>query len=74
MTNPSILILDEATEGLAPLIRQEIWSVIGRLKKETAMSLIIVDKSLKEMRQVADKDYFGTWVQCLGKCHRHADR
>lgn len=55
MTNPSLLILDEATEGLAPLIRQEIWSVIARLKKETAMSIILVDKTLKEMRQVADK-------------------
>ena len=55
MTNPKLLILDEATEGLAPLIRQEIWSVIVRLKRETSVSIILVDKSLKEMRQVADK-------------------
>lgn len=54
MTNPKLLILDEATEGLAPLIRQEIWDAIARLKTETGMAILLVDKSLKELRQVAD--------------------
>ncbi len=55
MTNPRFLILDEATEGLAPLIRQEIWTAISKLKKETGMSILVVDKSLKELGQVADR-------------------
>ncbi len=55
MTNPRLLVLDEATEGLAPLIRQEIWAAITRLKQEMGMSILLVDKSLKELRQVADK-------------------
>jgi len=54
MTNPRLLILDEATEGLAPLIRAEIWDAIARLKTETGLSLLVIDKSLKELRQVAD--------------------
>ena len=55
MTNPRLLILDEATEGLAPVVRQEIWSVLRRLKGETSLSLLVVDKSLKELRSVADR-------------------
>lgn len=55
MTNPSLLILDEATEGLAPLIRQEIWAVIATLKAETGLSILLVDKSLKEISAIADK-------------------
>jgi branched-chain amino acid transport system ATP-binding protein len=55
MINPKLLILDEATEGLAPVIRQEIWSAITRLKKETGLALLVVDKILKELRQVADR-------------------
>ncbi|EAR52090.1 ABC transporter ATP-binding protein [Oceanicola granulosus HTCC2516] len=55
MTNPRLLILDEATEGLAPIIRQEIWSVIGRLKRETGMAILLIDKSLRELRQVSDR-------------------
>ncbi|MBV7394182.1 ABC transporter ATP-binding protein [Mameliella sediminis] len=55
MTNPRLLILDEATEGLAPLIRQEIWDAIGRLKRETGMAILIVDKSLKELAAVSDR-------------------
>ena len=54
MTNPRLLILDEATEGLAPVVRQEIWSVLRRLKGETDLSLLVVDKSLRELRTVAD--------------------
>ncbi|BBU57825.1 ABC transporter ATP-binding protein [Mameliella alba] len=55
MTNPRLLILDEATEGLAPLIRQEIWDAIGQLKRETGMAILIIDKSLKELTQVSDR-------------------
>lgn len=54
MTNPRLLILDEATEGLAPVIRQEIWAAIGRLKSETGLAIIVVDKSIKELATVAD--------------------
>lgn len=55
MTNPKLLILDEATEGLAPVVRQEIWQAIHRLKSETGMAILVVDKTLKELRQVADR-------------------
>ncbi|MBW4710157.1 ABC transporter ATP-binding protein [Roseobacter sp. YSTF-M11] len=54
MTNPRLLLLDEATEGLAPVVRQEIWAAVQRLKSETGMALLVVDKSLAELRQVAD--------------------
>ncbi len=55
MTNPRLLILDEATEGLAPIIRQEIWSVIRRLKQDTGVTILLIDKSLKELSSVSDK-------------------
>ncbi|MCT4558062.1 MAG: ABC transporter ATP-binding protein [Pelagimonas sp.] len=55
MTNPRLLILDEATEGLAPIVRQEIWAAIAKLKQETGMAILLVDKSLKELAQVADQ-------------------
>ena len=54
MTNPRLLILDEATEGLGPLIRREIWSVIAALK-EAGLSILVVDKSLKELTAVAER-------------------
>lgn len=54
MTNPRLLILDEATEGLAPVVRREIWSAIHRLKDE-GFSILVVDKSLKELLQVATR-------------------
>lgn len=55
MTNPKILILDEATEGLAPVVRQEIWKVIAGLRRDTRLSILIVDKTLKELSLVADR-------------------
>ena len=55
MTNPRLLILDEATEGLAPVVRQEIWTAVRRLKSETGLALLVVDKSLAELRSVADR-------------------
>ncbi len=54
LTNPKLLLLDEATEGLAPIIRQEIWSAIHQLKNE-GQSLLIVDKTLKELLPVCDR-------------------
>lgn len=55
MINPRLLVLDEATEGLAPVVRQEIWAAISKLKADTGMAIIVVDKSLKELGTVADK-------------------
>jgi branched-chain amino acid transport system ATP-binding protein len=55
MTNPRLLVLDEATEGLAPIIRQEIWSAIARLKRETGTAILLVDKSVRELAQVSDR-------------------
>lgn len=54
MTNPRLLVLDEATEGLAPLIRQEIWAAVAELKAETGLSILVIDKSVKELRSVCD--------------------
>ena len=55
MTNPRLLILDEATEGLAPLIRQEIWDAGARLKQQTGMAILVIDKSLKELSAISDR-------------------
>ena len=54
MTNPRLLILDEATEGLAPLIREEIWQCLVRLKAE-GQSILVVDKNLDALRRIADR-------------------
>lgn len=54
MTNPRLLILDEATEGLAPVIRHDIWTVIRKLKDE-GQSILIVDKTLSELLPAADR-------------------
>ena len=55
MTNPKLLILDEATEGLAPIIRQEIWSAIERIKRDSGVAILLVDKTLKELARVSDR-------------------
>ena len=54
MTNPQLLVLDEATEGLAPLIRKKIWSVVQQVKG-TGIALIIVDKDVDAQLKVSDK-------------------
>jgi len=56
MTNPKLLILDEATEGLAPLIREQIWNCIARLKAE-GQSILIIDKNVKAVARLADHHY-----------------
>jgi branched-chain amino acid transport system ATP-binding protein len=55
MTNPRLLILDEATEGLAPLIRHEIWGVI-RLLKQSGLASVIVDKNVTTLLELADRN------------------
>ena len=54
MTNPKLLLLDEATEGLAPVVRQEIWAAVAQLKRDSGLALLVVDKSLAELRRIAD--------------------
>ena len=56
MTNPKLLILDEATEGLSPNIRSEIWSVISEIKKQ-GISIILIDKYLQKIKALADYLY-----------------
>jgi branched-chain amino acid transport system ATP-binding protein len=54
MTNPKLLVLDEATEGLAPLIRQDIWSCIAALKAE-GEAILVIDKTIQAMTHLADR-------------------
>ncbi len=56
MTNPKLLLLDEATEGLAPLVRNEIWRCLNQLKKE-GISMLVVDKNIKDLARIADVHY-----------------
>ena len=56
MTNPRLLILDEATEGLAPLVRSEIYASIERLKA-SGLSILIIDKDVKALTRVADRHF-----------------
>ena len=55
MTNPDVLILDEATEGLAPLIAKEIWRICENIK-QTGISSVIVDKNYKHLTQITDSN------------------
>ena len=56
MLNPRLLILDEATEGLAPLIRQEIWRRLEQLK-ESGLTILLIDKNIDEMAPIADRHF-----------------
>ena len=56
MTNPQLMILDEATEGLAPLIRAEIWRVVAKLKAE-GLSIMLIDKNVHALTKVADRHF-----------------
>jgi branched-chain amino acid transport system ATP-binding protein len=56
MTNPRLLILDEATEGLAPLIRAEIWRCLARLKAE-GLAILVIDKNVAALTEIADRHY-----------------
>jgi branched-chain amino acid transport system ATP-binding protein len=54
MTNPRLLVLDEATEGLAPVIRDEIWSTLAQLKRE-GLAQIVIDKNVGRLSKLADR-------------------
>jgi branched-chain amino acid transport system ATP-binding protein len=56
MTNPRLLILDEATEGLAPLVRAEIWTCLGQLKRE-GLTLVVIDKNIGPLARLADRHF-----------------
>lgn len=56
MTNPKLLILDEATEGLAPLIRRDIWACLQRLK-QAGQAILIIDKNIEDLTRIADRHY-----------------
>jgi len=56
MTNPKLLILDEATEGLAPLVRHKIWVALNEIRKQ-AMSILVVDKNLTDLLKIANRNY-----------------
>lgn len=55
MTNPRLMMLDEATEGLAPVVRQEIWSALDTVRQRSGLSLLVVDKSLAELGTIAQR-------------------
>jgi branched-chain amino acid transport system ATP-binding protein len=57
MTNPVLIILDEATEGLAPMIREEIWSCLETNLKETGQAILVIDKHPEAMARIADRHY-----------------
>lgn len=57
MTNPQFLILDEATEGLAPIIREEIWSVLENNLKDSGQAILVIDKHPKAMARIADRHF-----------------
>jgi branched-chain amino acid transport system ATP-binding protein len=56
MTNPRLIILDEATEGLAPLIRDEIWNCLSMLKAR-GQSVLVIDKNIEHLTRIADRHY-----------------
>jgi branched-chain amino acid transport system ATP-binding protein len=56
MTNPHLLILDEATEGLAPLIREEIWNCLSMLKAH-GQSILVIDKNVEHLSRICDRHY-----------------
>src|SRR5207302_7844893 len=56
MTNPRLLILDEATEGLAPLVRNEIWQCLARLRA-LGLAILIIDRNLAALTRLADRHY-----------------
>jgi branched-chain amino acid transport system ATP-binding protein len=56
MTNPKLLILDEATEGLAPLIRDKIWNALAQIR-DSGLSILVIDKNLNDLFKLADRHY-----------------
>ncbi len=56
MTNPKLLMLDEATEGLAPLVRRKIWTALGAIRDD-GLSILIVDKNVSDLVKLADRHF-----------------
>jgi branched-chain amino acid transport system ATP-binding protein len=73
MTNPKLLILDEATEGLAPLVREEIWSCLERVKA-TGQAILVTDKNMKALTRIADRHYFLERGRIVHECTSDALR
>src|SRR5262249_14126439 len=75
MTNPRLLILDEATEGLAPLVRAEIWRCLERVKA-AGQSILVIDKNVRALTRIADTHYIlekGRIVWRGSRAERDAD-
>ncbi len=64
MTNPRLLLLDEATEGLAPLIRREIWRSLSRLKRE-GLAILLIDKHVEPLLDLADRHFVVEKGRCV---------
>ena len=78
MTNPRLLILDEATEGLAPVVRAEIWHTLEHLKRE-GQAILVIDKNLSALRRLADRHHVlekgrTVWAGGRAELDRDADR
>lgn len=56
MTNPRVLVLDEATEGLSPLVRGEIWKALANLRRE-GLAMVVIDKNIRALLELADRHY-----------------
>jgi len=77
MTNPRLLILDEATEGLAPLVREEIWRCLARLRA-AGQSILVIDKNVAALTRLADRHYLiergrVVWTGTSGELARSPD-
>ncbi len=66
MTNPLLLLLDEATEGLAPMIRREIWRALARLKRE-GLAVLLIDKHVEPLLDLADRHFVVEKGRCVWK-------
>jgi branched-chain amino acid transport system ATP-binding protein len=64
MTNPRLLILDEATEGLAPLAREEIWRCLGTLRGE-GLAILLIDKNVRRLTELADRHVIVEKGRCV---------
>ena len=77
MTNPKLLVLDEATEGLAPLVRRDIWACLGQLKQE-GQAILVIDKNVEDLARIADRHYViekgrMVWSGTTGELHSRQD-
>jgi branched-chain amino acid transport system ATP-binding protein len=77
MTNPKLLVLDEATEGLAPLVRRDIWACLERLKGD-GQAILVIDKNVEDLARIADRHYVMekgrvVWSGTSGELRARAD-